>query len=265
MATTESRNSTTITPLLRRARLWCSKKFKLAERDLGRLALFSRLGGLQELRGGEAECAGEDAVREGFALGVVLHHRIVIGLAGEGDLVLGAGELLLQREHVLVGLQVGILLEDRDQPAERAAQRAFRLRQALHGGRISRIRRRGLRRAYRAAARLDHRVERAALVLHVALHRLDEIRDQVVATLELHVDLREGGLVPVAQGNQAVVDRDGPEPDDDDDCQEHPHAHGRSPLVISPGAYYSAARLRTAERNGKHPAGRGYGDSYSSE
>src|SRR5436190_24121611 len=160
MATTESRNSTTITPLLRRARLWCSKKFKLAERDLGRLALFSRLGGLQELGGAEAECAGENVVRHGLALGVVLHHRVVIGLAREGDLVLGAGELLLQRKHVLVGLQVGILLEHRDQPAERAAQRAFRLPQALHRGRISRIRSRGLRRAYLAAARLDYRSHR---------------------------------------------------------------------------------------------------------
>ena len=46
---------------------------------------------------GEAEQAGEDVVREGFALGVVLHHRVVERLAGERDLVLGAGELLLQR------------------------------------------------------------------------------------------------------------------------------------------------------------------------
>src|SRR3954463_7920986 len=145
MATTEARNSATITPLFRRARLWCSKKFKLAEGDFGRLALFGRLGGLQELGRPEAECAGEEVVRHGLALGVVLHHRIVIGLPREGDLVLGAGELFLQREHVLVGLEVGVLLENGNQLAERAAERTFGLRQALHRAGISGIRRRRLR------------------------------------------------------------------------------------------------------------------------
>src|SRR5436853_6405276 len=121
MATTESRKSATITPLLRRARLWCSKKFKLAERNLRSLALFRRFCGLQKLRGAEAEEAGEEIVRDRLALRVVLHHRVVVGLARERDLVLGAGELLLQREHVLVRLQVRVLLEHRAQAPERSA------------------------------------------------------------------------------------------------------------------------------------------------
>src|ERR671919_593729 len=87
---------------LRRERSCCSKKSKLREGDLRRLALLGRLGRLQELGGAEAEHAGEDHVGERLALGVVHHHRVVERLARERDLVLGAGELLLQREHVLV-------------------------------------------------------------------------------------------------------------------------------------------------------------------
>src|SRR5688572_14125088 len=93
---------------LRRARSWCSKKSKLREGDLWRLAFFGRLGRLQQLGSVEAQRPGDDVVREGLALGVVFHHRVVERLAREGDLVLGAGELFLQRQHVLVRLEVGI-------------------------------------------------------------------------------------------------------------------------------------------------------------
>src|SRR5512141_3129885 len=110
MHTTASRNKATMVRELRRATSWRSKKFmggreERLELDLRRLAFLGRLRGLQELRGGEAEHAGEDARREGFAPRVVFHHRVVEGLAREGDLVLRAGELLLQRQHVLVRLE----------------------------------------------------------------------------------------------------------------------------------------------------------------
>ena len=53
--------------------------------------------------------------------------------------------------------------------------------------------------------------ERFALMAHVAFHGFDEIGDQVVAALELHIDLRPGVVHVVAQPHQAVVDRDEPE------------------------------------------------------
>src|SRR2546429_1300242 len=55
---------------------------------------------LQELRGGEAERAGEQAVGEGFPARVVFHHRVVVGLAREGDPVLGAGQLRSEERRV---------------------------------------------------------------------------------------------------------------------------------------------------------------------
>ena len=54
-------------------------------------------------------------------------------------------------------------------------------------------------RALMALARaLRDGLERAPLVGGVALHRLDQVRDEVVAALELHVDLRPRVVDPVA-------------------------------------------------------------------
>jgi len=54
----------------------------------------------------------------------------------------------------------------------------------------------------------------------VALDRLHQVRDQVVAPLELDVDLRPGVVDPVPQPDQAVVAEDEDEDEEDDD-----HAH----------------------------------------
>ena len=52
------------------------------------------------------------AARDGPDLGVVVLHRGDVVAPGDGDPVLGAFELRLQREEVLVRLQVGIILDD---------------------------------------------------------------------------------------------------------------------------------------------------------
>jgi hypothetical protein len=69
-------------------------------------------------------------------------------------------------------------------------------------------------------------------VLQVALGRLDQVGDQVVAALELHVDLRERVLEAVAQRYQPVVDPDHPGDERHDDRQENPaaDAHCASPM-----------------------------------
>ena len=46
---------------------------------------------------------------------------------------------------------------------------------------------------------------------HVAFGGLDEIRDQVVAALELHVHLGKGVLTGVTQRDEAVVDAYAPD------------------------------------------------------
>ena len=55
---------------------------------------------------------------------------------------------------------------------------------------------------------------------HVGLGGFDQVGDQIVAALELDVDLREGVLEAIAQVHQVVVERDQPENDRDDDYQK---------------------------------------------
>ena len=68
-------------------------------------------------------------------------------------------------------------------------------------------------------AGLDDGLEGLPLVGGVALHRLDQVGDEVVAALELHVDLGPGVLDPVPQLDQAVVHDDDDEHDQDDDAR----------------------------------------------
>ena len=97
------------------------------EAHLRRLALGVVLD-LEELPLGEAERVGEDHGREGLDRVVEGEHRVVVDLARDGDLVLGVAELVLQVEEVLVRLQLRVGLGDGEQPAERLAEDALRLR-----------------------------------------------------------------------------------------------------------------------------------------
>src|SRR5664279_1678670 len=65
----------------------------------------------------------------------------------------------------------------------------------------------------------------------IALHRLHQIGDQVVALLELHVDVGEGLVGPLPHSDEAVVDTDGPDHDYDNDAENDPAGggHGTAP------------------------------------
>jgi hypothetical protein len=74
--------------------------------------------------------------------------------------------------------------------------------------------------------------ERAAFVLQIAAHGIDQVRDEIVATLELHVDLGEGVAHPVATAHQAVVNRyrpadgEGRQDDEHDQAVRHQEISG---------------------------------------
>jgi hypothetical protein len=81
-------------------------------------------------------------------------------------------------------------------------------------------------------ARRDHRLERLTLELHGALHRVHQVRDQVVAPLELDIDLLPGVGDLVLEVDQAVVRADHPEHEQSEDDEQCDEAHGfllRSP------------------------------------
>ena len=178
---------------------------------IGRKVLYLGSGGRLE-----REVVGDQAGREHLALVVVGHHAVVVRLARERDLVLGAREFLGQLHHVLAGLEFGVGLDGHQQATKRAFQRGLAAPQFGHGRGIARRRLGRGQAGLRRAARGRDRLERAALVREVGLRGLDQVGDEVEAPLQLHVDLGKGVLVGVAGGDEAVVDRHTPEHDDGD-------------------------------------------------
>ena len=69
---------------------------------------------------------------------------------------------------------------------------------------------------------LHHLFKRAALVGGIAFHRLHQVRDEVVAELELHVDVGEGLADPLPHGHELVVDHDDPQHEDDNHSENDP-------------------------------------------
>ena len=101
----------------------CGRRLLLrAEIDLGRLHLIGGDVERRHLLGGRIEEGPPQAAREGRQLGIVDAHRIDVVAPRNRDAVLGALDLALQREEVLARLDVGIALDDREQPPERAAE-----------------------------------------------------------------------------------------------------------------------------------------------
>ena len=129
--------------------------------------------------------------------GVVLADGVVEEAARGGELVLDVGELGLQLLEVRVGLEVRIGLRQRDQPAERAGQHAFSAAAFCRRCPAPLI---AALRAWITASSVP------LLVRGVALHGLDQVRDQVVALLQLHVDVGEGLVDALPQRDEAVVD-----------------------------------------------------------
>ena len=145
-----------------------------------------------------------------------VEHAVVVELAGVGDATLGAGQLLLQRQEVLVGLQVGVGLAQGEHLAQRTGEHVVGLRLGVRRVRCGDGR----------VAGLDDGFERAAFVRGVALDGFDEVRDEIEPALQLDVDLRPGVVDLVAAPDQAVVgaDEDGHDHQDDhDDDDDAPH------------------------------------------
>src|SRR4030095_3325077 len=143
--------------------------------------------------------------------GVVFLDRVVEEAATGRDLVLEVGQFSRQLLEIGVGLQIPIGLRQRDQPAERATQLVF-------GGRNLC---RSLRR-HRTVAGFYHLIERAAFVRGVALHGLDQIGNQVVALLELHVDIGKGLADALTERNQSIIRAEREENENTEDADNDP-------------------------------------------
>src|SRR5574341_2576760 len=158
------------------------------------------LFGLEILFGPEVEQGGDEAVREHLDLRAVVRHQVVVELAGEGDPVLGGGELLLELHDVFVALERRVVLHDREEPAERLGEDVLRLSLGLEraGG-------------DGPGPGRDHFFQCVLLELHGAFDRGHEVRDEVMPPFELYVDLFPGILDVVPQRYEAIVDQHHPE------------------------------------------------------
>src|SRR5215469_2326215 len=139
----------------------------LPERYLGRCAL--TLCGFEQRRLLEAEYTGHLDGRKYLAPDVVVDGGVVERLPGEGNLVLSRGQLLLQGEHVLAGLEVRVRLGQGKEPAQRAAQLGLGLVKLPHDRRVAGVGGDFLLGRHRAVAGPNDGVERLPLVAHVAL------------------------------------------------------------------------------------------------
>src|SRR6266508_1133445 len=174
--------------------------------------------GLEVFTGPEAEHRREDALRHGADGVVVGQDRVVVVLPCVRGPVLGLRQLLLQRQEALVGLEVRVGLRHRKQALQGAAQHVLGRR--LAGGSL---------RVDRPRPRLGDRLQRAPLMGGVALDGLDQVGDQVVTALELHVDLAPRVVDMVPPPNQAVVDQHGHDQQHDDDRHDDEGGgHGQS-------------------------------------
>ncbi len=127
---------------------------------------------------------------------VVPDHGVVVA-ACLLDLVFDLGERPLQLREVLGGAQLRVVLGDREDGAQRLGQQVLRLRlfhRPLRGDRLG--------------AQLGDALQHLPLVAHVASHRLDQVGNQVIAALELSVDVSPGGIGAYPQRRQPVVEND---------------------------------------------------------
>src|SRR5216684_952893 len=196
--------------LLGGRRAWC------VEAHLGRFA-FGWSGHFEELARLEAEHVGKDVGRELLNFGVeVAHHGVVVAprvLHG----VLDLGERILKRSEAFDGAELRVGLGKRKEALQRAGEHVFRLSLVTGAGRV-----------HCAVARVDDRFECALFVARIAFHGFHEVGYQVVAALQLNVDIRPGIVDLHFQPHQAVVHPDRENNEQNEEAQNDYAGHRRT-------------------------------------
>src|SRR5215470_10898523 len=168
----------------------------------------------------EAADGRDQAAREQPDPGVVVAHRLAVAHALDRDAVLGALELALERQEILVGFELGIALDGDEQPPECAAQLGLGLLELLKRGGVVDQLGRGLD-AGHAGPRLGDLLQHGALLGREALDGLDQVRHEIGAALVDVLHLRPLLVDELLLGHELVVDADGPADAADDDEDDH--------------------------------------------
>ncbi len=172
----------------------------------------------------ESEGVRERHRREGRFVGLVVVDLIVVVLPSKGDLVLGGRELFGELRHRSISLQIGIGLGHCQKSTKCSAQCSFRCPELAHGREVLRIAGHVDASLGGGSPGVDDGFESRPLVMEIALHGLEKVRNEVVTPFELDVDLGEGVVHSLTHRHQLVVDPDsergehGGENEDDDEC-----------------------------------------------
>src|SRR5579864_5992241 len=205
----------------------------------------------------ETKHLGGEIHRERAHGDVVVLHRLNVAVASHGDAVLRAFELRLQIGESLVGLQLRVVLGERHQVTERLSELTLRglillkeLRVVEHLGRhLDGI---------RAGTRLGHPDEDPLLLGGVALHDLDEVRDEIRAALILVDDLGPGSLDVLVLLLKLVVAAAGNHQHRCTEQRHHPRTHLDSPCPLrGPGLSHGGPAASIQVKKNPRPLGPG--------
>lgn len=166
--------------------------------------LFLAISDFEEFTLGEIEQTRDDIAREHIDLVVERQHIAIIEAAGGLDLVFRVGEFALQLKEILVGLEIRVGLRDCEQAFQRIREHVFGLRLVRSGTRL-----------HSSSTGRGHFFKHAGFVRSIAFDRIDEIRNQIIAALELHVDIAPGFADAVAESDETVEEHDDVEDDED--------------------------------------------------
>src|SRR5206468_12842613 len=128
---------------------------------------------------------------------VVGFDRAVVVVACVGDLVFGVGEVQLKLCETLAGLQLRVGFSNSKKRPQRTGERGVGL-----------CRRTGSACPSQRATRLGKPLQRAALVLGVALDDLDQTGNERRSAFELYVDRAPPFAYALARADQRVVEDD---------------------------------------------------------
>src|SRR5579875_2338936 len=179
--------------------------------DFGNFAFRRRLD-FEKFAGFEIEHAGDDVGRK--------LHNLGIEIADDG-VVVAARVLDAVFELVQRGAQLRIGFGEGEDLAQSGGEHVFGA--GFRGGPL---------RGHGRVARLHDAFDRAALVGGVTFNGFDEIGNQIVAALELDINVGPGVVALHFELDQAVVHPDGDKNQDDNDCQYYPTEHRIASLLI---------------------------------
>src|ERR1700722_3946111 len=164
-----------------------------AEADFGGFAL-GGCGNFKEFAWLESQHVREDVGGEllNFCVQVADYSVVIAPCVLDGVLDLGKGRL--ERRKTLNSAELRVGFRKRKQAFQRARKHVLGLRLVARAGS-----------GHSAIARVDYRFQGALLVSCVALDGFHQVGNQVVATLELDIDVRPGVVAGDLEAHQAVV------------------------------------------------------------